>query len=640
MDVHATTADGSAHGTLRRGLWALAWLALLAWQFWLTLSLFGPDPFAQIADERFVANGAHPQHLYLGKLGADAFLERGSSTVFDHAFQVGYLKTPIFNGSRLAEVFVLAGYKLPPAVAYKLGLIVMCMLVPVLLLIAARTAGLDHPTSIAATMLGQLVWWGPLGRTALEAGDSEIMLASLAGLAHVGCLVGYHRRPSMLIWLMLLLTGCLGWFLQPLLFPIALPLLLAYYLSVGAKHDFLTWHTAFWLAEQGAVLVNLPWLVDWVGYWWLRSPLPSAANLILPHRTLVNVWNAPLWGGPTDRMLTIALMVSALAGIMILNQTRQRPAARLFGMGAAGALTLALLGISWEPLGQVGTIGLLAPALWFATIPGAYAWCWLARTLWLAGKWGRVALSATVVLAAVSVLTSLRDNAACLGDRCTVAQPLAFGLSPERQAIVDAILEHTTRDARILWEDHVTSRRDSRWAAMLPMLTDGRSFVGGLDPDATIEPSEICLMNLSLDRQPITSLSDDQLEGYCRRYNIGWVVCWSPAVVQRFCEWPAVEKLVPVFDDMPGWLLKVNRPASFALKGKAQLVEADHRYLTLKYVEPENGVVVLSLHYQAGMRATPARVQLEREASGEDFIGFVRLRLAERADCVTITWEK
>src|SRR5205085_1711964 len=107
----------------------------------------------------------------------------------------------------------------------------------------------------------------------------------------------------------------------------------AYYLSVGVKHDFLTWHASFWLAEQGAVLVNLHWLMDWVSYWWLRSELPSASNVLLAHRNFVNVWNAPLWGGSADRMLAVVLMTSALAGVVILNQNRQRPAARLLGMG-------------------------------------------------------------------------------------------------------------------------------------------------------------------------------------------------------------------------------------------------------------------------------------------------------------------
>lgn len=637
-EARPTSADGSA--PVRRWLWHLAWLGLLLWQLWLTLGLFGPDPLTQIFDDGFIANGAHPQHLYLGIIGARALVERGTSTVYDPAFQDGYLKTPIFNGSRLAELFILCGGVDRPVVAYKIGLIVVCLLVPVLLIMACRTAGLDHPTTLLATVLGQLVWWGPLGRSALEVGDSDILLGALAGLAHVGCLLAYHRRPGFLVWLMLLLTACLGWFLQPLLFPMALPLLLGYYLSVGARHDFTTWHSAFWLAEHGAVAINLPWLIDWVGYWWLRSPLPSGTNLILPHRTLANIWNAPLWGGPADRSLTVLLMVSAFAGVIIFNQTRQRPTARLLGMGAAGALALSLLGISWEPLGQVGTFILLAPALWFAALPAAHAWMWLARTMWMLGKPWRVVLVVTIGLAALTATTSQRENAACLGDRCIRSEPLAFGLNAERQELVDLLLRYTTRDARILWEDRLTSRRDSRWAAMLPLLTEGRSFVGGLDPDATIEPSDICLMHLCLDRVPIATWSDEQLAAYCRRYNVGWVVCWSPAVVQRLREWRGVEIVAPVHDDGEGVLLKVKQQPSYALKGKAELVEATYRYITFAHVEPETDVVVLSLHYQAGMRVTPSRVQIEREASGDDFIGFVRLRLAEPAECVTITWEK
>jgi hypothetical protein len=637
-EVRASLADGTAKSRRRRWPWPLLWLAILGWQFWLSLGLFGADPFARIADDTFIMDGAHPQHLYLGAVGARSLLERGYGTAFDSAFQIGYLKTPIFNGSRVAEVALLCGGGAYRADAYKIGIVVMCMLVPLLLLIACRASGLDHPTTIVATLLGQLVWWGPLGRNTLEAGDSELLLASLAGLAHVGCLVAFHRRPGAMSWLGLLATGCLGWFLQPLLFPMAMPLLLGYYLSVGVKHDFLTWHTAFWLAEQGAVLANLPWLADWVGYWWLRLPLPSATNLVLPHRTIANVWNAPLWGGPADRLLMTILMLSALAGVIILNQTRQRPAARLLGMGAAGALVLSLLGIAWEPLGQLGTMMLLAPALWFAALPAAHAWIWLSRSLWAQGKLGRVALLLLASLAGLGI-ACVRKDAVLLSDRCVLAEPLTFGLNPERQDLVDRLVQYTTPDARILWENRVSSRAHSRWAAMLPLVT-GRSFVGGLDPEATIEPSAICLMNLELERKPISTWSDAQLDEYCRRYNIGWIACWSPPVVQRFSQWSAVEKVAAIHDDGAGWLLHVKRPYTYALKGKAHLVEADSRFITLKDVEPDNDVVVLSLHYQAGMRASPARVQVEPEQSGDDPIGFVRLRLADRAACVTITWSK
>jgi hypothetical protein len=639
MDEPVTRpADGSASPSADSPLWALAWLALLAWQLWLTLGLFGTDPIKAITDERLVVNGRHPQNLYLGTLGAGSLSERGYTTVYDPANLAGYLKTPIFDGSRLAELCLLLGGGVSPPTAYKIGLVGICMLVPILLIVACRSAGFDHSTTLLATAIGQLVWWGPLGRGALEAGDSEILLAALAGLAHVGCLIAFHRYSSTASWLGIVLTGCLAWYLQPMLFPIALPLLLGYYLSVGTKHDFLTWHVAFWIAQQGAVLANLYWLIDWVGYWWLRSPLPSAANVVLSHRTFASVWNAPLWGGPADRILTVCLMVSALAGVIILNQTRQRPAARLLAMGAAGALVLALLGISWEPLGQVGTAALLAPALWFAALPASHAWTFVARKLWLAGRAGRVGFVIMFALIAAGVVM-MRETIVCMSGRCTYAQPLVIGLNPDRQALIGIIAQHTDTSARILWEDRPLARADSRWAAMLPILT-GRAFVGGLDPDGFIEPSSVCLSNLSREGRPIASWKDADLDRYCKRYNIGWVVAWSPAVIERFTAWKGGEKLEPVHDDVDGWLFRVKEPGTFALKGKAELVEANARYITLKGVEPDGGVVVLSLHYQAGMRVSPGRVQIEAEKSGDDFIGFVRLRLAEPAARVTITWQK
>src|SRR5207253_8421663 len=108
-----------------------------------------------------------------------------------------------------------------------------------------KTIGLGYATTLVATFLGQLIWWGPHGRTALLTGDCELYLASLAGLSHIGFLISYHRTATVTSWFGLLVTGCIAWFLQPLLFPIDLPVLLTYYLSVGVKHDFLTWHVAF-----------------------------------------------------------------------------------------------------------------------------------------------------------------------------------------------------------------------------------------------------------------------------------------------------------------------------------------------------------------------------------------------------------
>jgi hypothetical protein len=619
-------------------LWLPALAAIFAWHAWLTLALFGPDPLVALLDDRPIIQGSAPQHLYLGSIGAEALRSSGHSCAYDTKHLSGYPKTPIFDGSRPAEIFLLLGGGGYRPAAYKIGVAASCQLVPLLLFIACRGAGLDRVATLLALILGEIVWWGPLGRSALEAGDSVLYLAALAGLAHVGLLIAFQRRPSIRAWLGLLLTGCLGWFLQPLLFPIALPLLLAYYLSVGPRHDFLTWHIAFWLAEVGALVVNLGWLVNWFAYWWLRAPLPSATAL-LQQRTLGALWNAPLWGGASDRLFIVVLMTAAAAGVLVFNQTQQRCTARLLGMGAGGALVLALLGISWEPLGLVGTAALLAPALWFAALPAAHAWTCLARLPWAHGSGGRAAsvLLLTLPLAAIALSGSIGD---CLLSRCVAPGRLTIGLNAEREEIVKELVRKTTAEARILWEDRPLPRQASRWPALLPLLT-GRQFIGGLDPDGFLEHSSICLANQNLEGRPIATWSDEELSDYCRRYNIGWIAAWSPNVVARLGACERFEKLSVLRDEDEGILFAVKeRTGNIALRGAAELVHADSRYILLGDLVPDNGVVVLSLHYQAGMRASPGRVQVEREQSGDDPIGFIRLRLAAPAACVALSWDR
>jgi hypothetical protein len=638
MERPTTSAEGSAAWTLPTWAWLLGVAALLAWHGWLTLALFGDQPWQNLLSNEPIISGTHPQHLYLGSLGARAIAVQGRTTVYDHCFQAGYPKTPIFDGGRLAELLLLLGGGSYQPAAYKIGFAGLCMLVPFFILLTCKALGLGNATSLLATFLGQLIWWGPHGRAALLTGDCELYLAALSALSHIGLLIAYHRTASVAAWFGIWITGCIGWFLQPLFFPIALPVLLVYYLSVGVKHDFLTWHVAFWSAEVLGIAINLPWLCDWLDSWWLRTPLPIATDL-LEHRTFVTVWNAPLWGGSTSRLLALVVMLSAGVGVVILNQTKQRPAARMLGMSAAGALGLALLGISWEPLGAVGTAALLAPSLWFACIPAAHAWIWTAGRLWRRGAIGRIALAALVASAAGS-FALWTETPYTLVARCAPAEPLEIGLGRERQAIVQTLLHYTSNDARILWEDRNRARQASRWPALLPILT-GRCYIGGLDPDGFIEHSSISLINQSLDGWPIATWNkDEELMEYCRRYNIRWIVAWSPAVIQRLEEWKDAEKRAQVVDEETGWLFEVKRTPNFALKGQAELLEADGQYITLGNVVPHHGEVVISLHYQAGMRASPGRVQIERAASGDDPIGFVRLRLAVPAARVTLSWER
>jgi hypothetical protein len=619
--------------------WNFLLLGLVVWQGWMTLSLFGPSPSEALLDDRPIVSGSHPLHLYHAYLGAKALRATGRSSCYDPAFQVGYPKTPVFDGgSRPAELFLdLAGGDYQPA-AYKIGLALLCLLVPLLLALAARAGGLGRAGAFWATAAGLVVWWGDPGRLALEVGDVELLLAGLALLAHVGLLLRYDVTPGPLTWIGLLLTAGLGWLAHPLLFALILPLLLVYYLSVGTRHAQLSWHVGLWGGEAGGLALNAFWLADWVTHWWIHSPLPQAEDQ-LSHRTLRTFWEAPLWGDPADRALAVLLLGSGLIGVVLLNQARRRAAARLLGLGALALVVLALLGISWEPLGRVGTSVLLVPGLWFAALPAAHAWLAGCRGLGrLLG--GSVRAAGVLVGIAMALVVALGGDVMTLAERTSGTTPLQIGLGPEREELIESLIQHTASGSRILWEDRPGPRTAPRWTALLPLLTD-RPFLGGLDPDGCIEHSHAGILKQRLDGKPIGDWKDDELADYCRRYNVGWIAAWSPDVRKRFHAWKGAAEVARLHDGDEGCLFQViGHEPTYALKGKAELIEADSRHITLANVVPDEGQVVLSLHYQAGLRAAPSRVQVDRDREySTGTLDFIRLRVAGPVARVTLTWD-
>ena len=121
-------AEGSAPGSAGFLVIAAFLVALFAWHAWMTLTLFGSEaPWDGLLDDRPVVCGRHPQHFQLGIYGAQSLAAGGSGSCYDPADNAGYPKTPIFNGSRFAEIFLwLAGGGHQPA-AYKIGLAGLCL---------------------------------------------------------------------------------------------------------------------------------------------------------------------------------------------------------------------------------------------------------------------------------------------------------------------------------------------------------------------------------------------------------------------------------------------------------------------------------------------------------------------------------
>ena len=590
-------------------LWLPVMLGLVAGQAWLTLGLFGPDRApGPVLDDRPVLSGRHPLHLYHGYLGARALLAQGSLSCYDPSFFAGYPKTPVFDaGSRPAEIaLALTGGAYRPAV-YKLGLALLCAAVPWLVMVGARGAGLTRVTACLAGVLACLVWWGQPCHDALEAGGVDLLLGGVLAVAHTGQLLRYHRVPGPRGLFGAAVTGFLAWLAHPLIPALLLVPFLVYYLSIGARHP-LAWHVILLSSLIIAIAANSFWLFDWIDYWWIRVPLQSEGPL-LKHRTFQTIWDAPLWGTSADRALACFLAVAALAGIVRSNQTCCRATARLFGLATFGVLPLAVGGIASEAVGRFGAAQLLVPGLLFAAVPAAFG---LAGVLGFVRRWTGVGGAGLVLAGAVAALVVLvPGHAAVWADRLRGPEPLQIGLDTDREAVCQALEEHTTAEARILWEDRSSTRQGSRWTALLPLLT-GRAFIGGLDSEAGIEHVAIGLTEQLCAGRPLDAWTDLELHDYCEHYNVGWVVCWSETARRRFKSGSETEAVADLRDDGPGTLFRVRRRPSFTLTGTARALGADANGIALADVTPRDGKLVLSLHYQTGL--TAAAVPRDRRA--------------------------
>ena len=90
---------------------------------------------------------------------------------------------------------------------------------------------------------------------------------------------------------------------------------------------------------------------------------------------------------------------------------------------------------------------------------------------------------------------------------------------------------------------------------------------------------------------------------------------------------------------------ELSHPNDVLIGGKKVagiLPEASTGRVALGDVYPENGELVLSLHYQEGLTVSPSRVKIERyeDPTGRDPIPLVRLKVDAPVARLTLTWRR
>lgn len=622
-EIHGPGMDGL---TVRRGASIVALGLIVFGQLQLAVDLFGG--WAGLNSAAPIVSGRHPLHVVHGSLGVQALLDHGSTSCFDPSFQAGYPKTPVFDGGCRPAEFVLMLARLfdrhptleREVVICKLGLVGVCLLVPIAFALSARGAGASSAGCVLAAMLGVLLWWTPTVRMMFDAGEIDVLLGGLCGIGFCGGLAWYHRHPGPSGWLVLASLTIAGWYSHPLVCLAFFPFAAGYYLSLAPRHG-LAWHLGFYGAGAIGFLANLGWLWDWGRYWWLRRPSTDA--LALPRAEELAL--AGGWSELPDRtLLGWPMLMAGLCGMMVMVRMRSRTSAWLFGASALATLLFARFGGAWPFLVGIHIERLSLLAVGLAIVPTSFAiGAWIDRA--------RVGVVALIGFAMIPLLVSMGLSIPSLP---LVRQPIPLGLTEPQQRFVDVLRARTQPTARIFLDDDITDKLPGwNWTAFLPRLTD-RAFIGGLDFGACIELMN-CPMKSRLKYRGEFGPAD--AAAVLERYNIGWIVCRTPESASRWASFPGATVVDRVGELS---LIAFDRTHRFVTRGSGQLEHADARRIVLMHLEPDaTGSVTVSLHYQVGMRVVPATVIAEPETDPFDPSPMLRLRMSGPVSRVTIVWE-
>jgi len=632
-------AAGSPTSFRRVGSWA-AFGALLILQGYLALQLFGShDAWSAMTDDAPIIDGRHPLHYYHSTLSAQAWQRSHAFICYDPLFQAGYPKSPVFDGGgrpvELVSLFVSG--EMHPHV-YKLALWLTVSLLPVLFWLAAATLGLGRSACLLAFGLAILALWNDPGRRLLEAGDLNALALGGHTVLYLALITRYHLRPGPIGWVGMFLASAGGWYLNPSMWAGLIALTAGFWLGVRQRHGG-SWHVGFLLAQLGAGAIMSEWVSDWARYWWIHLPIRPAAPTA-PCRMWWELWESPPWGGGVlDRITFVILVLTGLVGSLGRLATLGfdaggRTLAWLF-LAAGGAMTLAVAGYLWSPLRPFGNDQCLYAAICLAIVPTAQACTSLIGWL-VACPYRRCGIATLLLASGVASGLYLSRHAIETDVTAWGPRPLTLGRPPRAETFVRWAEEHTTPDARIVWED--VAGADEPWTVLLAPWSR-RPFLGGLGAVTDLEHGSMALRNGILAGRPMWIWSDEELECYCRRYNVGWFVCSSEMARERLSRFASAEPLAAP----PGWegrgFYAVRRPHGFLLKGSSRGLTLEPQRVTLMDVVPENGVVLLSLHYQHGCQVRPGWVTVEREPDPYDPVPLLRLRMPGPVARITLTWD-
>ena len=501
-------------------------------------------------------------------------------------------------------------------------------LVPWLMYFAARNLFFDRDdiksgAALVAALLGTAYWWNSLPREMFFYGMVGYAPAAYTSVLGVALLYRIAKNSS--LWS----PTHLGWLILALVIPplhvqsivIFLPAIVALLIQRNVFHrNLLIWTVG---AAALSILVNLPWLAPAFDH--RSDDVASAIVDQLPLFTSVDPFTfLKDYLGPTgywtfrpslsEKGFRLMLLLLGSWGTWKLVRSDNRTAGVMLASAWIVLFLLAYFGSliplvkSWQPLRFKVPLDLcLALAASYILADG------LARRSLTSRPYVLPSIVACGLLAFLFNLFATETRAKML---------LRTGLRPELTAIVEWIEKETPAEARVLFEesgDETGFVYDGTYLSSFIPHRTARQLIGGPINLYNDRHHFAEFHSGKLLKKDVQTLSDDEIRNYFRLYNIGAVVAFHPASVQRI---QAVPGLVTLDRQIgPVHLMKVNQPLTWFLQGDGKIKASLNR---LDLSELKGKEIVLKYHWTKGLSASPP-AKIVPVMIGDDPIPFIKI---------------
>ena len=570
--------------------------------------------------------GLHFHHL---RSLASFWRQDGMSWGYNPYFMAGYPSNTIQDLSIKFFEWVAIGLSaiaLSPVQWFKITAFLATASIPWLMYFSARnffaTDANRYRLAAFAALLGTAYWWNSLPREMFFYGMIGFPVASYLSVLGVSLFYRVAILPpqfgAVFFGWLLFAVAILPLHVQSIL-TFAPPMLVL----LVMRPRSLTRRVVAWTAAAVglAVVINLVWLIPAIAH---RGDDASTAIVTqLPLFAGTDIFTFILdYVGPRgywtfrpsfiEKGFRLALLILGGFGTWKLMHSEKRD---LGLMLAAGLITLFLVSYfgalvpfakPWQPL------RFKVPFDLFLAVGAAYT-----VNRWLIHRAAASPL-VPIVLACGSLAFIIN-----LGQtESTGRLQIRSQLIPELQEIVDWIRSATPADARVLFEesgDETGFVYDRVYlSSLIPHMT-GRQLIGGPINLYNDRHHFAEFHSGKIFKQEIQTLTDNELRNYLQLYNIGAVVAFHPASIQRL---QAIRGLVTLEQRIgPVQLMRVNQPLTWFVRGEGKLKAGLNR---LELSELSGSEIVLKFHWVERLTAHPF-TKLEPVSLANDPIPFIKL---------------